>query len=64
MDIMSNQSINNVQKRQAMDNVDKDALQADWLVDILRMCGYIIWIKKWFTVRNYSNYFVSGSFVN
>ena len=42
MDIMSNQSINNVQKRQAMDNVDKDALQADWLVDILRMCGYII----------------------
>lgn len=41
MGIVNNSGLTNNQKKQAMDNVDRAAQQADWFVELLRQCGYI-----------------------
>lgn len=40
--VINNQSLNSLQKQQALNNIDQAAQKADWIVEILRQCGYII----------------------
>lgn len=40
--VINNPNLNTFQKKQAMDNIDQAAKKADWLVEILKQCGYII----------------------
>ena len=42
MGILNNPTLNSMQKQQAIDNLDRSAKQADWFVEMLRKCGYII----------------------
>jgi len=42
MGIMNNQNLSYDQKIQAINNVDRAAKQADWFMELLRKCGYII----------------------
>lgn len=42
MAVINNTSLSPIQKQQAMDRIDEAAKQADWIVNILRQCGYII----------------------
>lgn len=42
MGVINNSCLTAVQKQQALDNVDKAAKQADWFVELLRRCGYIV----------------------
>lgn len=42
MAVINNTSLSPIQKQQAMDRIDEAAKQADWIVKILRQCGYII----------------------
>ncbi len=39
--ILSNPNLTDYQKRMAIDNIDRAAQQADWIVDMMRMCGYL-----------------------
>lgn len=39
--VLNNNSLNDFQKKQAMNNIDQAAKQADWIVEILKQCGYI-----------------------
>lgn len=39
--IMNNCSLNVDQKKQAIDNLERAARQADWFVEMLKLCGYI-----------------------
>ena len=39
--ILSNQNLNDYQKQMVKDNIDIAAQQADWIVDMMRMCGYL-----------------------
>lgn len=41
MGIINNQSLNLVQKQEAMNRVDIAAQKADWFVELLRQCGYL-----------------------
>ena len=41
MCIMNNQQLNDIQKQQAISNVDRAAQRADWFIELLRKCGYI-----------------------
>ena len=40
--VINNASLNPLQKQQALDNIDQAAQKADWIVEMLRQCGYII----------------------
>ena len=42
MAVINNPSLSPIQKQQAMDRIDEAAKQADWIVNILRQCGYIV----------------------
>ena len=42
MCILNNQQLNDIQKQQAISNLDRAAHQADWFVELLRKCGYIV----------------------
>ena len=39
--ILSNPNLSVAQKHSAMDNIDRAANQADWITEMLRMCGYL-----------------------
>ncbi len=41
MGIINNPYLNETQKRQAINNIDRAAQQADWLIELLRKGGYI-----------------------
>ena len=41
MGVMNNHSLSEIQKQQAIDNIDRAANQADWIEELLRRCGYI-----------------------
>lgn len=40
--VYNNPDLNDSQKRQAMDNIDRAAQQADWILNLLRKSGYIV----------------------
>ena len=42
MAVINNPSLSPIQKQQAMDRIDEAAKKADWIVNILRQCGYIV----------------------
>ena len=37
----SNQELNLIQKQIACENIDRAAMQADWIIEIARMCGWL-----------------------
>ncbi len=39
--IQNNPNLNPFQKQTAMDNIDRAAQQADWIIEMMRMCGYL-----------------------
>lgn len=41
MSVMNNASLSQYQKQQAINNIDRAAQQADWVVELLKMCGYV-----------------------
>lgn len=41
MGIINNPNLNDAQKQQAIDKIDRVAQQADWLIELLRQGGYI-----------------------
>lgn len=41
MGVLNNPRVSDAQKRQAFENIDRAAMQADWIVEILRKCGYL-----------------------
>lgn len=41
MSVMNNTSLSHYQKQQAINNIDRAAQQADWVIEMLKMCGYI-----------------------
>ena len=36
-----NKNLTSIEKQMAKDNIDRAAQQADWIVEMLRMCGYL-----------------------
>ncbi len=40
--IMNCPTMSAFQKQQAMNNIDNAAKKADWIVDMLRQCGYYL----------------------
>lgn len=41
LSILNNANLSPELKKQAMANIDKAALQADWVIGMIRTCGYI-----------------------
>lgn len=41
MSVMNNVSLSQSQKQQAINNIDRAAQQADWVMEVLKMCGYV-----------------------
>ena len=41
MSVMNNVKLSQYQKQQALNNIDMAAQQADWVMEMLKMCGYI-----------------------
>ncbi len=41
MSVMNNVQLSQHQKQQALNNIDMAAQQADWVMEMLKMCGYI-----------------------
>ena len=39
--VQSNPNLTVIQKQTVMNNIDRAALQTDWIVDIARMCGWL-----------------------
>lgn len=39
--IMNNRNLSSFQKQQAVSNIDKAAQQADWIIELIKRCGYI-----------------------
>ena len=39
--IQNNPNLDPFQKKTAMDNIDRAAQQADWIIEMLRMCEYL-----------------------
>lgn len=39
--IMNSRSLSDVQKYNALNKLDEDAHKADWLMEVLRACGYL-----------------------
>ena len=39
--IMNNPNFSLIQKQQACENLDNAAQQADWIVEMMRACGYL-----------------------
>ena len=39
--LLSDPNLTDYQKQMAIDNIDRAAQQADWIVDMMRMCGYL-----------------------
>ena len=39
--VENNPNLTQQQKKVAKDNIDTAAQQADWIMDMLRMCGYL-----------------------
>ena len=39
--VQNNSNLSPVQKQMAMDRIDNAAQQADWIMEMLRLCGYI-----------------------
>lgn len=42
MSVLNNNSLSIEQKKQAMNNIDQAAQQADWIIYMMKMCGYIV----------------------
>jgi hypothetical protein len=41
MGVLNNPRVSDAQKQQVFENIDRAAMQADWIVEILRKCGYL-----------------------
>ena len=41
--LLSNPNLTDLQKQRAIDNIDRAAQQADWIIEMMRMCGYLRW---------------------
>ena len=39
--VTDNPNLTPSQRQLAMDNIDRAAKQADWIMEIMRMCGYL-----------------------
>ena len=39
--VQSNPNLTVIQKQTVMNNIDRAALQTDWIVDIARACGWL-----------------------
>ena len=39
--IQSNSNLTHHQKQMAMNNIDKAAMKADWIVEMMKMCGWL-----------------------
>ena len=39
--VLNNQYLNDTQKQIAIRNIDQAAMKADWIVELLRTCGYL-----------------------
>ena len=39
--VQSNPNLTSGQKRAAMENIDEAATKADWIMEMLRACGYL-----------------------
>ena len=39
--LLSDPNLTDYQKQMAIDNIDRAAQQADWIIDMMRMCGYL-----------------------
>lgn len=42
MAVLNNDSFTTEQKQQAMNNIDQAAKKADWIIYMMKMCGYIV----------------------
>ena len=42
LSVINNQTLTDFQKQQAINNIDQAAQQADWLVEMLKRCEYIV----------------------
>ena len=38
--VLANPKLTDYQKRMAIDNIDRAAQKADWIIEMIRMCGY------------------------
>jgi hypothetical protein len=39
--VLSDRNLNDAQKQIAIHNIDQAAKEADWVVELLRVCGYL-----------------------
>ena len=39
--VLNNHSLNDAQKQIAIHNIDQAAMKADWIVELLKICGYL-----------------------
>ena len=42
MGIMNNPNLSEIQKQQAMNNIDIASKKVDWFIEMLRQCGFIV----------------------
>ena len=39
--VLTNRNLTPSQQKDAMNNIDRAAQQADWIVEMMKMCGYL-----------------------